>query len=151
MPVFDCAMIFSQPIEDLFDYFCRPANLITLSPPDLHMQLIAGPERIERGSRITLKGRRWGLSQTIVSEIQAFEPNVRFVDVMVQGPFRKWEHTHGFVEVDGGTRVTDRIEYEPPGGLLGLAATTSRIARDLESLFAFRVKKLEELKGGKRV
>ncbi len=136
MPAFEHSMHFPHPIEVMFDFFCRPATLVTISPPELHMQLVDGPEKIALGSRITLKGRRWGLRQTIVSEISLFEPHSKFIDTMIKGPFRKWEHTHGFAEVDGGTRVTDRIDYEPPGGLLGLVATASLVRRDLAKIFA---------------
>jgi ligand-binding SRPBCC domain-containing protein len=150
MPVFECVMHFPHPEEKMFDFFCRPANLIKLSPPDLHLQLLDGPERIEFGSRIAFRGRRWGVPQSFVSEIKAFEPNVKFLDVMVRGPFRKWEHTHTFATADGGTRVADRIDYESPGGLLGLVATPSLVARDLEKIFAYRVKRLEEIMGGSK-
>jgi ligand-binding SRPBCC domain-containing protein len=150
MPVFECVLHFPHPVEEMFDFFCRPANLITLSPPELHLQLVDGPERIELGSRITLKGRRWGVPQTIVSEIKALDPNAKFTDVMIKGPFRKWEHMHGFAAADGGARVTDRIDYESPGGLLGLVATPTLVARDLEKVFAYRVQKLQELLAGRR-
>ena len=72
MPIFEHSMHFPHSIEVMFDFFCRPATLVTISPPELHMQLVDGPERIALGSRITLKGRRWGLRQTIVSEISLF-------------------------------------------------------------------------------
>jgi ligand-binding SRPBCC domain-containing protein len=150
MPIFERVMHFPHSEEEMFDFFCRPANLIKLSPPDLHLQLVDGPERIELGSRITFKGRRLGVPQTFVSEIKAFVPNVMFMDVMLKGPFRKWEHTHGFLAADGGTSVADRIDYEPPGGLLGLVATPSLVARDLEKIFTYRVKRLEEIMGGRK-
>jgi ligand-binding SRPBCC domain-containing protein len=52
--------------------------------------------------------------------------------------------------MNGGTRVIDRIDYEPPGGLLGLVATASLVKRDLEKIFAYRCQKLEEMMGGKK-
>jgi ligand-binding SRPBCC domain-containing protein len=150
MPVFACVMDFPRSVEEMFDFFCRPANLIKLSPPDLHLQLVVGPERIQQGSRITFKGRRWGLPQTVISEIRVFEPNVQFVDVMVRGPFHKWEHTHAFARNDGGARVTDHLDYEPPTGLLGLVATPALVARELAKTFDFRGKMLEKLLGGRQ-
>jgi ligand-binding SRPBCC domain-containing protein len=44
---------------------------------------------------------------------------------MAEGPFRRWHHTHRFQAVDGGTRLTDRVEYQLP---LGRAAGLSWIA-----------------------
>ena len=142
MPVFERAMFFPRPVAEVFDFFCRPVNLVTISPPELHMQLLAGPERIELGSRVTLKGRRWGLPQMMVSEIRLFESNVKFINAMVQGPFRKWDHLHSFAPLQDGTHVSDQIEYEPPGGLLGLVATPSLIKRDMERLYVYRFDKV---------
>jgi ligand-binding SRPBCC domain-containing protein len=150
MPIFEHSMHFPHAIDAMFDFFCRPATLVTISPPELHMQLVDGPEKIALGSRITLKGRRWGLPQTVVSEITLFEPYTKFTDIMIKGPFRKWEHTHAFAAIDGGTRVIDLIDYEPPGGLLGLLATAGLVKRDLEKIFAFRSQKLEEMMGGRK-
>jgi ligand-binding SRPBCC domain-containing protein len=149
MSVFERAMFFPRSFTDIFNFFCRPVNLVTISPLELHMQLVEGPERIELGSRVTLKGRRWGLAQTMVREIKLFEPDVRFMDAMVQGPFRRWDHLHSFKPVKDGTHVLDRIEFEPPGGVLGLVATPSLINRDLERLFVFRFATLGNLLGGR--
>lgn len=148
MPTFEATQTFAQPVADLFDFFCRPANLVRISPPELHMTLVEGPERIERGSRVVLKGRRWGVSQRVVSTIAEFEEGVRFADEQVEGPFRKWRHTHAFAALpEGGTRVTDAIEYEPPGGALGLIVTARFIDKDLRWVFDYRRQKLIELLG----
>src|SRR5690242_11929136 len=124
MPVFEATQTFSRPVAELFDFFCQPANLTRVSPPELHLSLVEAPERLALGSRITVKGRRWGIPHKITSKVIEFEPNVRFVDEQVEGPFRKFIHTHIFEALpDGGTRTTDRIEYEKPGGALGLIVT----------------------------
>jgi ligand-binding SRPBCC domain-containing protein len=147
MPVFEASQVLPRPLEEAFDFFRSPANLVRISPPELHMALVEGPALVELGSRIVLKGRRWGIPQRIVSEITAFEPPATFTDTQVEGPFRKWVHTHRFEAVPGGTRVHDRVEYEPPGGLLGLVARPALIERDLQWIFEYRTKKLTELLG----
>jgi ligand-binding SRPBCC domain-containing protein len=88
-----------------------------------------------------------GIPQRLESEVTVFEPDVLFADEQRAGPFRKWVHSHRFEAVDGGTRVRDEIEFEPPGGLLGLVVTAAFIQRDLERAFAYRRQKLEELLG----
>src|SRR4051812_28873170 len=89
MPHFDSVMTFSRPLPEVFDFFRRPANLVRVSPPELHMRLAEAPEVVELGSRMTIQGRRWGVPQRVVSEITAFELNAFFVDERREGPFRK--------------------------------------------------------------
>src|SRR5262245_14986371 len=131
MPQFEAVQSFPLPPTEVFEFFRRPANLIRVSPPELHMKLVEGPERVELGSRLVLAGRRWGVPQRVVSEVTAFEMDAVFVDEQREGPFRKWVHTHRFEAIPGGCRVTDRVEYEPPGGMLGLVVNAGFVERDL--------------------
>jgi ligand-binding SRPBCC domain-containing protein len=146
MPHFEMIENLPAPLSRVFDFFSRPANLVTISPPELHFQLLSGPEQLHLGARVTLQGRRWGLSQRLVSEVTVWEPENRFVDEQREGPFKKWIHTHQFEALpDGGTRVTDRIDYEPPGGMLGFVVTVKAVERDLKWIFEYRREKLMEL------
>jgi ligand-binding SRPBCC domain-containing protein len=148
MSAFENTQVIPRPIEEVFAFFRAPANLIAISPPELHVRLVEGPELIALGSRVVLKGRRWGIPQRMVSEITAFEAPVTFTDTQIEGPLRKWVHTHRFESVAEGTRLSDRIEFEPPGGMLGLVVTAARIERDLKWIFEYRTQKLIELFGG---
>ena len=40
---------------------------------------------------------------------------------------------------------TDRIEFEAPGGVLGLMLSADRIRADLERVFAYRSERFREL------
>ena len=114
------------------------------------MQLLSGPQQLHLGARITLQGRRWGLSQRVVSEVTVWEPEQRFVDEQREGPFKRWVHTHQFEALpDGGTRVTDRVEYEPPGGMLRFILTAAAVERELSRVFGYRREKLIQLFDGK--
>jgi len=147
MPRFEKTLTFPRPVADVFDFFLQPANLLRVSPPELHLQLVDPPERLQLGSRVTLKGRRWGIPQRITSEVTALEPNVLFVDEQREGPFRKWSHTHRFTSIPEGTQVQDIIDFEAPGGILGLIVSDMFILRDLEKVFAYRAARLRELLG----
>jgi ligand-binding SRPBCC domain-containing protein len=147
MPTFQTKITLPRPVPEVFDFFCDPYNLEKVSPPELHMKLVEGPRRLELGSRLVVQGRRWGVAQRVVSLVTCFEPNVRFTDEVQEGPFRKFIHVHRFDAVSQGTRVIDRIDFEPPGGLLGLMVTAAFIERNLNWIFAFRLKKLIELFG----
>ena len=149
MPVFERSTMISCPPKAVFEFLCKPANLIEVTPPDLNMRLVEGPERLSVGAQIVLQTRRWGFSQRIVTRITACEPDRLVVDEQQEGPFKKWIHTHLLEEAAGGTRMTDRIEFEAPGGLLGLVFTQDAIEGELQELFEYRTQKFEELFGSK--
>ena len=127
----------------------RPAERVRLAPPELHLELVDGPKELALGSRLTVRGRRWGVTQRMTSEITAFEDGVLIVEEQRQGPFRSWKQTQRFeATAEGGVRITDVIEYEPPGGVLGRLATAEVIGRELERAFAFRRDRLAERLAG---
>ena len=147
MPLFEAVTELASPPPEVFDFLCRPANLIQVSPPELNMTLLDGPERLQLGSRVTLQGQRMGVRQKIVSEITACEPTHLLVDVQREGPFGRWVHTHRFEVSAAGTRMTDSILFEAPGGLLGFVLTNRRIEEELKWVFAYRAKRFKELLG----
>jgi ligand-binding SRPBCC domain-containing protein len=147
MPRFETAQTLARKIEEVFDFFRRPANILRISPPDLNLQILEAPELLELGSRIVLQARRWGIAQKLASKVTAFEVNARFVDELQEGPFRKWVQTHRFETIPEGTRLTYQVDFEPPGGILGMMMKASAIERDLQAVSAFRAQKLQELLG----
>ena len=76
-----------------------------------------------------------------------FQPGVRFSDEQIKGPYSIWYHTHQFIEKAGGTVIRDRIKYKLPGWIPGDVVAHPFIRKDLESIFIYRRKKLEELFG----
>jgi ligand-binding SRPBCC domain-containing protein len=96
-----------------------------------------------------VQARRWGLSRRLTSEVTTLEPDALIVEEQRVGPFRAWKHTQRFEALpDGGTRLRDAIDYEPPGGLLGLTLTAPAVERELAGAFAHRNGKLVELLAG---
>lgn len=144
MPTFETSQTFAGRIEDVFDFFTRPAQVL-VAPPELHLRLEEAPERLSLGARVVVRGRRWGVPHRAASTVTIFEPAAVFVEEQREGPFRRWLHTHRFEPVAGGVCVTDHIDFEPPGGILGLTVTAASVGRDLEWIFAFRRQRLPEL------
>jgi ligand-binding SRPBCC domain-containing protein len=148
MAVFETVTILARPVADVFDFLAQPANLVRVSPPELRLRVVDGPQRLHLGARITVEGRRFGLVQRIVSEVTALETNAVIVDEHREGPFRQWVHRRRLEAHASGTRMTDRIEFEAPRGLVGLVLNEAQIERDLQLVFAYRTQKLRELFGG---
>ena len=61
-----------------------------------------------------------------------------FVDEQARGPFRRWRHRHVMLPAEGGTRLRDEIEFEPPLGPVGRAFAPALVLPRLRKLFAYR-------------
>ncbi|MDY6780759.1 MAG: SRPBCC family protein [Halobacteria archaeon] len=72
------------------------------------------------------------------------EDTAYFVDEMVEGPFKRWVHTHSFRKEEAGTVVHDRVEYELPMWLLGrVGSPFFRV--NLRMMFRYRHRKTKEI------
>ena len=82
-----------------------------------------------------------------MTEIKHVEEGKFFVDEQRVGPYAIWHHQHHFKTVPGGVEMTDLVHYKIPLGLLGDFANWLFVRRQLNEIFDFRWKKLEDLFG----
>ena len=80
-----------------------------------------------------------------MTRIARFEPPREFQDVQEKGPYRAWIHTHSFAPERDGVRMTDRVEYALPFGLAGRLAHALVVRRQLEGIFDFRRRAVDEI------
>lgn len=90
-----------------------------------------------------------GIPLNWVTEIKYVHDHQFFVDEQRTGPYRMWHHEHHFKVVDGGVEMTDIVSYELPLGFLGKIAHVLFVRKQLEGIFDYRFKKVEELFGNK--
>lgn len=145
MPHYTTSIELSRPVGDVFAYLSATKNLVKLAPEDLNLELLSAPAVLTLGAVLTWKGRRWGISQQIIQEVAELELDKRITIKQTKGPFAKWVHAHQFAATEAGTLLHDKIDFEPPGGMLGLMVNANSILKDLEKLFAHRQKKLAEI------
>lgn len=93
---------------------------------------------IGEGQTVTWRARHFGVPFTMTSSITSLEFPVRFVDEQVKGPFKSFRHVHQFEATDGGSIMTDHVEFTAPLGILGRIAEQVVLARYLERLIAER-------------
>lgn len=112
MPTFVASVLIQAPVEAVFAFHEREDALRLLSPAFPPLQVIRKTGGIETGSRVELRigPVRWVALHT------AYEKNRVFEDQQIRGPFAKWLHRHEFATEGSATRLTDRIEYQLPGG-----------------------------------
>lgn len=82
-----------------------------------------------------------------LTEIAHVHHQTYFVDEQRIGPYRFWYHEHGFEEVNAGTRITDRVTYELPFGLLGDLVHLVWVKQRLDNIFNYRSEKIKQLFG----
>lgn len=143
MAEFKTSTTVACPVEQAFDFLIRPANAVRISPPALGLVFTQAPEVLEIGSRFEFKVQGWGQVQTLQHEVISLDRPRQFIEQQVKGPFKKWVHEHSvLVNSDGEVVVFDRIEFEPPGGLIGLLITSQKIIDHLEEGFYHRHQEL---------
>lgn len=114
--------------------------LLSLSV-DLHAaneRAIAGVREglIHQGQRVTFKGRHFGVLWRHTSLVDLVRPYSYFREVMIEGPFERFEHEHHFATMDDGTRIRDEIRFSTGWGVLGRLAT--KMIRKHLTEFVFR-------------
>jgi ligand-binding SRPBCC domain-containing protein len=140
--------IVPRPLEEVFSFFADIQNLEVITPPFLHFRNVPpAPTEIHPGALIDHQLSLFGLPMKWRSEIALFEPNVRFVDRQLIGPYKIWHHLHEFRSVDSGTEILDRVHYELPLGPLGEIAHALMVKRMLQRIFDYRQKRLTEIFG----
>jgi len=127
--------------REVFAFFSDAANLERITPRFLHFRITTRqPFAIETGTVIDYRLSLFGLPFRWRTLIETFEPESRFVDLQLEGPYRLWRHTHTFEDVPGGTRMTDHVEYAMPLGPLGGVARALFVERMLANIFDHRAR-----------
>jgi ligand-binding SRPBCC domain-containing protein len=148
MPQFESRTTLNASPERVFDYMLRPANLQSIAPPESQFVFVKPPEIIELGCRLTCKVQAYGVVQQLTYEIVELISPQRFREKMVEGPLKSWLHDYIIEKTsDGGTTLINRIQFEPPGGLMGLVVTAKAIESALEDGFYYRGQALKKVFG----
>ncbi len=129
-------LVLPVPLEEVFSFFAEARNLEKLTPPWLRFEVLTeGPITMAAGTLIDYRIHWRRIPLRWRTEIEVWEPNHRFVDRQIRGPYRLWRHEHLFVERGDGTAIIDRVEYAPFGGAF---ANRLVVARDVERIFSYR-------------
>jgi len=134
VPQFVRSVEIDAPAETVFAFHEREDALPLLTPAFPPVKLISKTPGIDVGTRVELRvlGLRWVALHT------EYEKHRFFVDEQIQGPFAKWVHRHEVEAIDGGARLTDRVEYELPGGAIVNALLGWTVKPGLHQMFRHR-------------
>jgi hypothetical protein len=136
-----------RPLEEVFAFFSDARNLELLTPDWLKFHVLTMPNRIATGVHIQYRLKWHGIPLRWTTEITRWNPPSDFEDIQLSGPYRLWHHTHRFLELNGGTQMTDVVEYELPFGFLGRMAHALQVKRNVETIFDYRRDRIQEMFG----
>lgn len=134
-----------RPQDEVFDFFADTENLERITPPWLRFQILTpSPITMRIGCEIDYRLRLHTIPIRWTSVITVWEPQFRFVDEQLRGPFRFWHHDHRIEQVEGGAQITDIVDYTVPGGGL---VNRLLVRGDLQKIFRYRQRQIQQIFG----
>ena len=137
-------------LEQAWEFFSNPANLIVLTNPKMKIKMESenGLMPIFEGKVLKIKIALFGIfPSAFLSEITEIKAPDYFIDTQLTGPFAFWQHKQSLIKVEGGTKVLDEVTLKFPLGLLGVLAYNLFGKRQMETVFAYRKLVLENTFG----
>ena len=145
MPESVSSSILAVSADQLRAFLGKTANLPQISDPSLQLEILSAPEIVTLGQRIEFRITVFGFKQRAIHEYVTVE-ELQISEDQVEGPLRAWKHSQ-HIEVISSLecRLTDRIEFVPPGGMLGFLLTEAKVRESIEEGMQIRYDSLSEL------
>lgn len=134
-------------MEAAWDFFSSPANLANITPAHLKFNIISPRQNDEMyAGQIVEYTVRPVLNIPLywMTEITQVEKHKYFIDEQRYGPYSLWHHQHHFKETTAGIEMTDIVHYRLPFWFLGDMANSLFVKKQLNDIFDFRYKVVEE-------
>lgn len=134
MPTYQRQTRVDAPLDEVWTFHSRIDGLEALTPAWMHLRVEGldgpdgepNPDVLEAGTEVRLSVRPFGVGSrrrwvSHITRRERADGTAVFEDVMDDGPFPTWRHSHQFYADGDGTLLRDRVEYELPvvGGRLG--------------------------------
>jgi len=142
---FQTLTLIPHPINDVFRFFSKAANLQRITPPELRFQILTPqPVSMGKGVLIDYRLQLYGVPFKWSSLITLWDPPFRFMDVQNKGPYKEWIHHHRFSEKREGTKMIDEVFYQLPLWPFG-EIFYPLIHNQIRRIFRFREKAIQEV------
>ena len=137
-------------MDEAWDFFSSPANLQKITPEKLGFKIVSKHhgEKMYAGQIIEYYVKPlFGIPLYWMTEITHVADKKYFIDEQRFGPYSMWHHQHHFKETPEGIEMTDIVHYKLPFGILGELAHTLFVKKQLQGIFDYRFKVVEDLWG----
>jgi ligand-binding SRPBCC domain-containing protein len=139
------------PLAETWDFFTSPLNLAKITPPEMAFKVTSNFEpgaKVYPGMIITYNvSPLLGIKMNWTTEITHVKEMEYFVDDQRSGPYKIWHHEHHFKEIKGGVLMTDILSYAVPFWFAGELANTFFVRNEIEKIFTYREKAVNEMFG----
>jgi len=137
--ILDCSAVM------LRTFLGRTANLPQISDPELKLEILSAPEIVTVGQKIEFRITAYGFKQRATHEYITVE-DLQIIEDQIDGPLRAWKHSQQIEIVAAAQcRLTDRIEFQPPGGMLGYLLTEAKVLDSIQDGMQIRYDALSEI------
>ena len=107
------------PLEEVFEFFSNAQNLNKVTPTVVKFSMLTPmPIDMHVGALIDYRIKLSGIPFFWRTQISVWEPNIRFVDEQIKGPYVFWRHEHTFEDKGEYVLMKDKLHYLSPGWFL---------------------------------
>ncbi|MGG4488541.1 SRPBCC family protein [Metabacillus idriensis] len=146
MPVIKNTILINAPIEVCFD-LARNVEVHTKTTGKTKEKAVGGVTSgfLEEGDTVVWEAVHFGIKQRLAAKITEMNRPYQFTDIMVNGAFKSFTHTHTFASSGNETEMIDYFVYRSPLGLLGKAADYLFLIKYMEKFLSDRAAELKKI------
>ena len=138
--------VINKPIKEVFSFFENPENLEKITPTNLGFKIkTPRPLVMQEGATFEYTINLGLIKFPWKTIITLYDPPNVFKDIQAFGTYKKWEHTHEFIEVGDKTKVIDIVKYDLYFIIIKQFINKLYIKKRIEYIFNFRSRILESI------
>ncbi len=138
--------VFNRSISEIFPFFNSPENLEIITPDNLKFVIkTPKPLLMNEGAKFDYTIKLGIIKFPWKTLITKYNPPNLFQDIQTFGPYKKWEHTHEFIDLGDKTKMIDTVEYDLFPKFLSKIINKIYVRKQIEKIFDYRYKVLENM------
>jgi|SRR5688572_16737975 len=139
MPTIHITSFIAAPLERVFD-LSRNISLHKVSMQQTKDVAVRGITAglINKDESVTWKGKHLFKTRVFTIKVTEMKPHEMFIEKIVRGAFKYFQHEHYFKQAENGTIIIDIINFETPYGWLGRTIDRIYLRGYLENMIAHR-------------
>ena len=135
---FEYSSLVNAPVKTVWEFHERSDILNLLTPPWQPVKVIRREGGLEIGAVSEFLLMLGFLPIPWIARHTEYEKYHLFTDEQIKGPMKSWRHQHLFQAKDQQTQLSDRIDYEIPGGWLSELLLSWWVNSRLKDMFKYR-------------